>query len=154
MKRWYPIAITGTALMLLACLCTGLGDHSSRNQTSQDSSAAPSSPHDSPEGVVRALLVEASQGDRRGLYSFTINGVDTYGEWPGDLLYYCDGILIEKSVYQVENFVVEYDSSTEATVSIPGFITVQPYFRVKLRDGNWYVSWGPDFFTIRGLCSQ
>ena len=106
-----------------------------------------------PEDAVRRILIEASQGDERGLYSYTVKGVNTSGDWPGDLLYHCRGILLEKDKFLPENFSVEFLEDTKARVTVSsGFLTGDVAFLTEKVGENWLVSYGPPFNALGKYC--
>ncbi len=106
----------------------------------------------SPQAAVRGILYAASQGDTNGVYSYTPNGINTVGDWVGDILYHCSGIMIEKDKYQEDSFIVEYTDDSNAYVYL-GVATGEAKFRTEKIDGKWYVAMSPDFYVLGKVCN-
>lgn len=126
------------SILSLSCLFTG-----SRSSTTQDT----------PEEAVRGFLKEASQGDEDGMYRYVEDGIDNSRQWPGDFLYYCRGINMDKKVYQTENYSIKYKDDEHANVTIKTSLLFSGTIKTVKIDDKWYMSHS-DPSSIREICKQ
>ena len=142
MKRNLLISAILVLLFTVACTCFGLGAGLSVGSQK------------TPEDTVREVLIEASQGDEQGILKYAYDGIDTSSEWPGDLLYYCRGIMTDKEIYQTDSFKVNYTDDEHAQVSVKpsGGIFGGATFHLVIRDGKWYIIRGPGYGEAKSIC--